>query len=218
MAERVRVLLVDDHEVVRIGVRIVLERTDDLELVGETGSAAESLRLHERLRPDVTVMDVRLVDGSGIVATQAIRREAPDARVLFYTASDDDEVLFHAIVAGAAGYLVKGGDVGQLVEGIRQVAAGHSPLDASVTAGVLERLRQARTTPTDERLARLSPRELEVLDRVADGRSNQEIADAMFLSEKTVKNHLTRIMTKLGVSRRTEAAAYHHRHATPHPH
>ena len=212
-----RVLVAEDREIVRIGLRTVLAAHDDLDLVGEATSVSEVGDLARRVAPDVIVLDAHLADGHGIAATRELLAIDPAARVIVFTDVDDDASLFGAIDAGASGLLLKRVSADELVTAIRHVAGGQSLLDPAVTASVLQRLRQQRTVPTDERLSRLSPRELEILTLVADGRSNQQIATVTYLSEKTVKNHLTRIMNKLGVRRRTEAAAYFSRLTARYP-
>jgi DNA-binding NarL/FixJ family response regulator len=173
----------------------------------------DGVRLALRLKPDVVVMDVRFDQGSGIAATRKICTDAPGTRVIMFTADADDEALFASIMAGASGFLLKHVRGHELAAAIHAVAAGHSLLDAKVTTSVLERLRSGRHAPKDERLARLSPREEEILHLVALGRTNGDIARSIHLSEKTVKNHVTRILSKLEVARRSEAAAYFTRHA-----
>jgi len=189
----------------------MLIATDDLELVGETDSAIEVLALARSLTPDAIVVGDELVDGAGVAVTRELRQHDPEARVLVLADRTDDEVLFSAIAAGASGYVLRRGAGAAVIDAIREVASGRSLLDPGATSAVLERLRTEHPAPTDPKLARLSTRELEVLALVGDGRSNAEIAESMFISEKTVKNHLTRIMTKLGVARRTEAAAHYNR-------
>lgn len=205
-----RILIVDSHEVVRLGIEVLLSSVDDLEVCGAVGRVDEAQAALSRLRPDIVVTEVRLPDARGVDLAEAVSELPPDRRprVLVLTADDDEEALFGAILAGAAGFLLKSAPGSELVAALRVVADGRSLLDPSVTAAVLERLRSGRRTPADERLARLSERERQVLELVADGRSNQEIAAVLFISEKTVKNHLTRVMAKLGVARRSEAAAY----------
>jgi DNA-binding NarL/FixJ family response regulator len=211
----VRILVVDDHEVVRRGVQDLVATAPDLEVCGEAATADAAVVDTARLRPDVVLMDVRLGDGSGIAATRDIRAADPEAKVLVFTAYGDDDALFTAILAGARGFILKQASGDELLHALRRVAAGESLLDPLVTASVLDRLREARRVPRDERLARLSRREYEVLRLVSDGLANHEIAQRIHLSEKTVKNHLTRIFAKLGVTRRTEAAAYYNRHGSP---
>jgi DNA-binding NarL/FixJ family response regulator len=209
----VRVLVVDDHEVVRAGVATILSLEDDIEVVGAAATIEDGVKLAVQLAPDVVLMDVRFPEGSGIGAARKLRTERPSVKVIMFTAHADDEALFAAIMAGASGYLLKEMRGSELAAAIRAVAAGHSLLDTKVTSTVLERLRTGRQVARDERLARLSPREEEVLRLIALGRTNNDIARAIHLSEKTVKNHVTRILAKLEVARRSEAAAYYTRNA-----
>jgi DNA-binding NarL/FixJ family response regulator len=206
--------VVDDHEVLRRGVQAVLERAGGFEICGEATTADEAIRLASRLQPDVVLMDIRLDGSSGIAATRELRMARPDTRVLIFTGHGDDGSLFAAIAAGACGYVRKQAPAVELVHALREVASGRSLLDTTVTTAVLDRLRQSPGRPLDERLARLSPREFDVVRHVADGMANGEIARRLHLSEKTVKNHLTRVFAKLEVSRRVEAAAYYLRHSS----
>jgi two-component system response regulator DevR len=209
-----RVLLVDDHEVVRDGVRALLQATDDIIVTAEAGSVREAVDEADRARPDVVVMDVRLVDGSGIEATREIRAKHPKTAVIMLTSFADDEALFASIMAGASGYVLKQVKGGELVRAIRTVGKGDSLLDPAVTNAVLERLRKGKHLLSDEKLARLSPQEERILSAVADGKTNKEIGDELHLAEKTVKNYVSSILSKLEVARRAEAAAYLARHTT----
>ena len=209
-----RVLLVDDHEVVRDGVRALLQATDDIIVTAEAGSVREAVDEADRARPDVVVMDVRLVDGSGIEATREIRAKHPKTAVIMLTSFADDEALFASIMAGASGYVLKQVKGGELVRAIRTVGKGESLLDPAVTNAVLERLRKGKHLLRDEKLARLSPQEERILAAVADGKTNKEIGDELHLAEKTVKNYVSSILSKLEVARRAEAAAYLARHTT----
>jgi DNA-binding NarL/FixJ family response regulator len=209
-----RVLLVDDHEVVRDGVRALLQATDDIIVTAEAGSVREAVDEADRARPDVVVMDVRLVDGSGIEATREIRAKHPKTAVIMLTSFADDEALFASIMAGASGYVLKQVKGGELVRAIRTVGKGESLLDPAVTNAVLERLRKGKHLLRDEKLARLSPQEERILSAVADGKTNKEIGDDLHLAEKTVKNYVSSILSKLEVARRAEAAAYLARHTT----
>lgn len=202
----IRVFLLDDHEVVRRGVRDLLESAGDIEVVGEASTADEALRRIPATRPEVAVLDVRLPDRSGIEVCRELRVDHPDVRCVMLTSFDDDEALFDAIVAGASGYVLKEIRGGELVEGIRRVARGESLLDPLATARVIERLRNP--PPADARLASLSPQELRILALLADGLTNRQIAAEMFLAEKTVKNYVSNLLMKLGMHRRTEAAVY----------
>jgi DNA-binding NarL/FixJ family response regulator len=209
-----RVMLVDDHEVVRNGIRSMLAAEDDIVVSGEAGTVREAVDEADRTRPDVVVMDVRLADGSGIEATREIRAKHPATNVLMLTSFADDEALFASIMAGASGYVLKQVRSGELVRAIRSVGAGQSLLDPSVTTAVLDRLRKGKHLMKDERLARLSPQEERILTLIADGRTNKEVGDQLQLAEKTVKNYVSSILSKLEVARRAEAAAYLARHTT----
>lgn len=206
MGNAVRVFLLDDHEIVRRGVKELLEAEGDLQVVGEAGTAAQALARIPPTRPDVAVLDVRLPDGDGVQVCREIRSAHPEIHCLMLTSFADDEALFQAIVAGASGYVlkqIKGADV---VEAVRAVAAGRSLLDPSVTARVLERLRSG--SEEDELLARLSPQERNILRLIADGLTNRQIAEEVHLAEKTVKNYVSNLLSKLGMERRTQAAVY----------
>jgi DNA-binding NarL/FixJ family response regulator len=209
-----RVLLVDDHEVVRDGVKALLQATDDIVVSAEASSVRGAVDEADRARPDVVVMDVRLADGSGIEATREIRARHPKTSVIMLTSFADDEALFASIMAGASGYVLKEVRGGELVRAIRTVGKGRSLLDPAVTTAVLDRLRKGKHLMKDERLARLSPQEERILSLVADGRTNREIGDELHLAEKTVKNYVSSILSKLEVARRAEAAAYLARHTT----
>ena len=216
---RLRILLVDDHEVVRDGVKSLINANDDLAVVAEAGSVQEAIDQAIRTKPDVVVMDVRLADGSGIEATREIRAKLEKTQVLMLTSFADDEALFASIMAGAAGYVLKQIRGGDLVRAIRSVGQGNSLLDPVVTAPVLERLRKGKHLLRDERLARLSAQEERILALVAEGHTNREIGDRLKLAEKTVKNYVSTILSKLEVGRRAEAAAYLARHTgTPGEH
>jgi len=205
-------MLVDDHEVVRDGVRSLLESADDIVICAEAGSVREAVDEAERTRPDVVVMDVRLADGSGIEATREIRANRPATQVLMLTSFADDEALFASIMAGAAGYVLKQIHGTEIVKAIREVGQGKSLLDPQVTKTVLDRLRKGKHLLKDEKLARLSPQEERILTLVAGGRTNKQIGDELHLAEKTVKNYVSSVLSKLEVGRRAEAAAYLARH------
>jgi DNA-binding NarL/FixJ family response regulator len=215
MKEPLKIMLVEDHEVVREGLRLVLESTGEMSVVAEATSGAEAIANAVRTHPDVIVMDVRLVDGNGIEATREIRRQLPRSRVLMLTSFEDDEALFASIMAGAVGYLLKRARSGELVRAIRTVAVGESYLGPAVTERVLNQVRNNPTPGRDEKLARLTGREEQILILVAAGKTNGQIAKEVFLSEKTVKNHVSTILGKLEVARRTEATAYLIRHSRP---
>jgi DNA-binding NarL/FixJ family response regulator len=207
-------MLVDDHEVVRQGIRALLDPIEDIVVTTEAGSVQEAIDEAERTRPDVVVMDVRLADGSGIEATREIRARRPKTQVLMLTSFADDEALFASIMAGASGYVLKQIRSGELVRAIRAVGEGKSLLDPAVTQAVLDRLRRGKHLMKDEKLARLSPQEERILALVADGKTNREIGEKLHLAEKTVKNYVSSILSKLEVARRAEAAAYLARRTT----
>jgi DNA-binding NarL/FixJ family response regulator len=207
-------MLVDDHEVVRDGIKAMLEPEDDIFVTTQAGSVREAIDEANRTRPDVIVMDVRLADGSGIEATREILAMLPDTRVLMLTSFADDEALFASIMAGASGYVLKQVRSNELLRAIKAVGAGQSLLDPAVTDAVLDRLRKGKHLLRDERLARLSPQEERILTMVAEGRTNKEIGAELNLAEKTVKNYVSSILSKLEVARRAEAAAYLARHTT----
>ena len=200
-----RVFLLDDHEVVRRGLRELLESEEDLEVVGEAGTAEEALTRIPPTRPDVAVLDVRLPDGDGVEVCREIRSKHPEVACIMLTSFADDEAVYAAIMAGASGYLLKQVRGNDLVAGVRRVAAGESLLDPAVTARVLERIRHR--DDTDE-LSTLTPQERNILELISEGLTNRQIGERMYLAEKTVKNYVSNMLTKLGMSRRTEAAAY----------
>ncbi|MDX6367901.1 MAG: two-component system, NarL family, response regulator DevR [Nocardioidaceae bacterium] len=202
---RIRVFLLDDHEIVRRGLRDLCEAESDLVVVGESGSAVEAQSRIPALRPDVAVLDARLPDGSGIEVCRSIRSVDPRLRALILTSYDDDEALFAAIMAGAAGYVLKQIGTTDLVDAVRRVAGGQSLLDPAVTFRVLERLRSGPPEEPDE-LAQLTAQERRILGLIAEGRTNRQIGEAIFLAEKTVKNYVSSILMKLGLERRTQAA------------
>lgn len=203
-----RVVLADDHGLVRAGVRAVLEPQPDIEVVGEAASAPAAIAEAERCRPDVLIMDIQMPGGSGVEATREIRARHPETKVLMLTSFGDDEALFASIMAGASGYVLKEIDGPELIRAVRMVGQGKSLLDPTVTAAVLQRLRDGRYLQRDERLARLSGQEERVLALLATGKTNRQIAAEVSLSDKTVKNYVSAILGKLEVERRTEAAAY----------
>jgi DNA-binding NarL/FixJ family response regulator len=211
----VRVFLLDDHEVVRRGVRELLEVEDDFEVVGEAGTAEEALARIPSALPDVAVVDMRLPDGNGVEVCREVRSANPSVQCVVLTSFADDEALFDSIMAGAAGYLLKQIKGADLVDAIRRVAAGQSLLDPNVTARVLERLRKG--PEEDERLSRLTDQERKILDLIAEGLTNRQIGERMFLAEKTVKNYVSNLLSKLGMERRTEAAVFAARLNKPKP-
>jgi DNA-binding NarL/FixJ family response regulator len=207
-------MLVDDHEIVRDGIKAALDPEPDIVVTAQAGSVREAIDEADRTRPDVIVMDVRLADGSGIEATREIRAAHPEIKVLMLTSFADDEALFASIMAGASGYVLKQVRPGELLRAIRAVGAGDSLLDPGVTTTVLERLRRGKHLMQDEKLARLSPQEERILGAIADGKTNRQIGEELHLAEKTVKNYVSSILSKLEVARRAEAAAYLARHTT----
>jgi DNA-binding NarL/FixJ family response regulator len=204
---KVKVMLVDDHEIVRTGLRTLLERKEQLTIVGEAGSVAEAVSIAAETQPDVIVMDIRLPDGSGIESTREIRGDRPATKVIMLTSYADDEAIYGSIMAGASGYLLKQTRGQNLAESIARVAAGESLLDPSVTNKVLERMRSLARGEQDE-LAPLSAQERKILSLIAEGKTNREIATEVYLSDKTVKNYVSSILSKLNLRRRSEAAAF----------
>ena len=204
MDSAVRIFLLDDHEVERRGVRELLEAEEDMTVVGEAGTAEEALARIPATQPDVAVLDVRLPDGDGVEVCREVRSRHPEVQCLMLTSFADDEALFSAIMAGAAGYVLKQVKGIELVEGVRRVGRGESLLDPSVTRRVLERLR----APADDELSSLTDQERRILDLIAEGHTNRQIAEHMYRAEKTVKNYVSNLLAKLGMSRRTEAAVY----------
>ncbi|RIK16257.1 MAG: DNA-binding response regulator [Acidobacteria bacterium] len=202
--ERIRVYLLDDHELVRRGLHDLLSAEDDLEIVGESGSAVRATREILDLAPDVAVLDGRLPDGSGIEVCRDVRAANPQVRALILTSYDDDEALFAAIMAGADGYVLKQIAGTDLVDGIRSIARGRSLLDPSLVTKVMDRLRHG--DPQADKLALLTDQERRILELIAEGMTNRQIAGTLFLAEKTVKNYVTSLLSKLGLERRTQAA------------
>jgi DNA-binding NarL/FixJ family response regulator len=200
----IRVFLLDDHEVVRQGLRALLESGGDIVVVGESGLAQEAAARIPALRPDVAVLDARLPDGSGIEVCRTVRGVDPAIKALILTSYDDDEALFAAIMAGAAGYVLKEITGQDLIGAVHQVAAGNSLIDPALTARVLERVRNGPGTAPE--LAGLTEQELKLLALIAEGLTNRQIGERMFLAEKTVKNYVSSILAKLGLERRTQAA------------
>ena len=202
----VTVFLLDVYEIVRRGLRELLEATGDITVIGESGLAREAVRRIPALRPDVAILDARLPDGSGIDVCRQVRSVDPSIRALVLTSYDDDEALFAAILAGAAGYVLKQVRGTDLVDAVRRVAAGQSLLDPAVTTRVLDRLRHADDAPSE--LAQLTEREREILELIAEGLSNRQIGERLFLAEKTVKNYVSTLLSKLHMQRRTQAAVF----------
>jgi len=213
--EKIRVFILDDHEIVRNGLRQTLERHDDIEVVGEAGLVAEALRRIPALLPTVAIVDGRLPDGTGIDVCREVKAQHPDIAFLILTSFDDDEALFSAIMAGAAGYVLKEIRGNDLVSAIRTVAAGGSLLSPSVTQRVLARLREG--PKEDPVLVELSAREREILGLVAEGLTNRQIGSRIHLSEKTVKNYVSSILEKLSLTSRTQAAVLAVKHLGQEP-
>jgi DNA-binding NarL/FixJ family response regulator len=216
MADDIKIMLVDDHEVVRLGLKNLLERREHFTVVGEAGSVAEAISVAHEAKPDVIVMDIRLPDGNGIEATREIRGERPETRVIMLTSYADDEAIYGSIMAGASGYLLKQTRGQNLAEAIERVSNGESLLDPAVTDKVLERMRSLARGDADE-LAPLSNQERKILAAIAEGKTNKEIAAEVYLSDKTVKNYVSSILSKLNLRRRSEAAAFmaEHKAKTP---
>lgn len=204
--DAITVYLLDDHEVVRAGLRQLLESEPDITVVGESGSAAQAARRIPAIRPSVAVLDARLPDGTGIEVCREVRSRDPRIKALILTSYDDDDALFAAIMAGASGYVLKDIRGADLVHGIRTISGGGSLLDPSVTGQVLARLREG--PKQDPRLAGLTAQERRILTLIADGLSNRQIAEQMHLAEKTVKNYVSSLLSKLGMQRRTQAAVF----------
>jgi DNA-binding NarL/FixJ family response regulator len=204
----IRILIADDHEVVRIGLSALLNRQDGFRVVGQAGSGKEAVRLARSLHPDVVVLDIRMPDGSGTDACRQITAEAPGTPVVMLTSYDDEDALFAAIAAGASGYVLKRIGSQELLDAIRTVAGGQSMLDPAVTAAVLERIRTAAHAEESGAFAELTEQERRVLAHLAEGESNREIAEAMDLAEKTVRNYVSNVLAKLSLASRAQAAAY----------
>ncbi len=209
-AAPIRVFLLDDHEIVRRGIRELLEGEADIVVVGESGLAQEAARRIPALRPDVAILDGRLPDGSGIDVCREVRSRDPEIKALILTSYDDDEALFSAIMAGAAGYVLKQVRGNDLIDMVRRVASGQSMLDPAVTAQVLERVRNG--PPVNKELESLTDQEVKILDLIGNGMTNRQIGETMFLAEKTVKNYVSALLAKLGFERRTQAAVFAAKH------
>jgi DNA-binding NarL/FixJ family response regulator len=205
---KITVFLVDDHEVVRRGVYELLSVEDDIEVVGEAGTAADALVRLPVVRPDVAILDVRLPDGSGVEVCREVRSQNEDIKCLMLTSYADDEALFDAIMAGASGYVLKAIRGSELLTAVRDVAAGKSLLDPVATARVLERLRDGNAPKTDDKLASLTEQERRILDLIGEGLTNRAIGERLHLAEKTIKNYVSSLLSKLGMERRSQAAAY----------
>ncbi|MFF3055213.1 response regulator [Streptomyces sp. NPDC057909] len=205
---KITVFLLDDHEVVRRGVHELLAVEDDIEVVGEAGTAADALLRIPATRPDVAVLDVRLPDGSGVEVCREIRSKDESIHCLMLTSYADDEALFDAIMAGASGYVLKAIRGNELLTAVRDVAAGKSLLDPVATARVLERLRKGKEARGDDKLSALTDQERRILDLIGEGLTNRVIGERLHLAEKTIKNYVSSLLSKLGMERRSQAAAY----------
>ncbi len=203
---KIRIFILDDHELVRTGLKTLLDAEDDMDVVGQAATAQQGLEEIGALQPDVAILDVRLPDGSGIEVCREIRSLYPDVSCLMLTSYADDDALFSAIMAGAAGYVLKEIGGSDLIGDIRRVSQGRSLIDANLSKEIFDRLRKSQKT--EARLSSLSPQERKVLDLIAQGRSNRQIAEEIFLAEKTVKNYVSSLLAKLGMQRRTEAGVY----------
>jgi two-component system response regulator DevR len=205
---KITVFLLDDHEVVRRGVHELLSVEEDIEVVGEAGTAADALVRIPATRPDVAVLDVRLPDGSGVEVCREIRSQDESVKCLMLTSFADDEALFDAIMAGASGYVLKAIRGNELLSAVRDVAAGRSLLDPVATARVLERLRNGNNPRSDDKLSGLTDQERRILDLIGEGMTNRAIGERLHLAEKTIKNYVSTLLSKLGMERRSQAAAY----------
>ncbi|NQW21854.1 MAG: response regulator transcription factor [SAR202 cluster bacterium] len=203
--DKLKILIVDDHDIVRKGLAMLVSRQEDLSVVAEAGTVAEAVAKARESMPDVVVMDIRLPDGSGIEACREIRDENPNVKVLMLTSYSDEEAVMGSIMAGASGYLLKEIRSQEIVDAIRTVGSGQSLLDPMVTAGVLDRVRKGKEQDV---MAQLTEQEQKILELIADGQTNREIAGQINLSDKTVKNYVSNILGKLEVSRRSQAAAF----------
>lgn len=205
---QIRIVIADDHEVVRIGLRSLLARIPEFEVVGEASSGNRAVELAESLVPDVIVMDIRMPDLNGVDACRRIKEHHPEVKVIMLTSYPDDEAVFGAVMAGASGYVLKEVNSMDLVEAIRTVARGESLLDPSVTGKLLERVRSLSSEDSQGSHEKLNPQERRILALIAEGKTNREIAETLYLSEKTVRNYVSMILSKLGLANRAEAAAY----------
>jgi two-component system response regulator DevR len=207
-----RILLVDDHEVVRLGVRGLIERQSGMDVVGEAGTVREAVSQVEQLAPDVVLLDVRLPGGNGLEACRQIKALRPETRIIVLTSYPDDEVLFDAIACGAEGYVLKQIGSADLIRALERVGRGESLLDPSVTDRVFAKMREVRQRERAHAFADLNAQEMQILGRIAEGETNREIGAALQLSEKTVRNYVSIILSKLGLNSRAQAAAYAARH------
>ncbi|HZQ09171.1 MAG TPA: response regulator transcription factor [Anaerolineae bacterium] len=207
-SNHLKILLVDDHEVVRLGLKSLLARNPQFQVVAEASNATEALERVAQYRPDVVVMDIRLPGKSGIETTREIKQQFPNTQIIMLTSYAEDDLLFDAIAAGASGYVLKQIGSGDLVRALETIGRGESLVDPALMQKVFQRVREATRKAEDEAFAELSEQELKILSLVAKGKTNKEIADAVFLSEKTVRNYVSSILSKLHLSTRSEAAAY----------
>lgn len=207
-SESIRVLIVDDHAVVRIGLKTLLANTAGFRVVGEAGTVAESIALAVQARPDVVLMDVRLPDGSGVEACRRIKADNPEVRVVMLTSYQDEEAIVGAVMAGASGYLLKQADSDRLTQAIRDAAAGESSLDPRAAGTLLSQFRELSAKQAEAELAGLTDRERRMLALIAEGYTNRAIGEVLHLSEKTVRNHVSQLLRKLGFQRRSQAAAW----------
>lgn len=203
-----RILLVDDHEVVRLGVRALIERQPEMEVIGEASTVREAVNQAEQLAPDVVVLDIRLPGGNGLEACRQIKARRPDTRVIVLTSYPDDEVIFDAIASGADAYVLKQIGSDDLIHALERVGCGESLLDPSITSQVFAKMREVREEERAHAFAELSAQEMQILARIAEGETNREIGAAMHLSERTVRNYVSTILSKLDATSRAQAAAY----------
>jgi two-component system, NarL family, response regulator DevR len=206
--DAIRILIVDDHAVVRIGLKTVLANATGFRVVGEAGTVAESITLAVQARPDVVLMDVRLPDGSGVEACRRIKADNPDMRVVMLTSYQDEEAIVGSVMAGASGYLLKQADAERLIQAIRDAAAGESSLDPRAAGTLLTQFRELSAKQAEAELAGLTDRERRMLALIAEGYTNRAIGEVLHLSEKTVRNHVSQLLRKLGFQRRSQAAAW----------
>ena len=207
-----RILLVDDHEVVRLGVRALIERQPGMEVVGEGGTVREAVQQTRRLTPDVVVLDIRLPGGSGLDACRQIKANWPDTRIIMLTSFPDDQAVFDAIACGADGYVLKEIGSDDLIRALERIGRGESLLDPAITSRVFAKMREVRRQELADAFAGLTDGEIQILAQVAEGKANREIGEALHFSEKTVRNYVSQILAKLNLSSRAQAAAYAARH------
>ncbi len=214
----IRVLLADDHDLVRTGLRAALRAVEDFEVVGEASDGQQAVREAKKLQPDLVVMDIRMPRLSGIEACREIKEALPEANVLILTSFGDEKAVMASIMAGASGFMLKEVNTSELISAMRVVGRGGTTLDATSQAAVIEQIRQGNIMSKEDRLAsQLNERELKILEMIAEGLTNREIGEALYLSEKTVKHHVSDLLSKLGLARRVEAAAFAVRRAAQNP-